>query len=152
MGGESCTLLRLRVMRKLAMSRSYSSYKIDYLIVMKIFLTPEGHQNCICGSKVTVISLQGLILPIGGVAPAACAAGLFQHISISLFQLFRIFENHHNSIPTFQHFSNLAFQQFSIQHSSILDILYFIISVLQYFSIIKIQCFSIPTFYNFSSL
>ena len=36
---------------------SYSSYKIDYFIVMKSFLNPEGHQNHICGSKVTVILL-----------------------------------------------------------------------------------------------
>ena len=61
---------------------SSSSYKIDYVIEIKNFLNPEGHQNRIIGSKVTVILLKGLILPIGGVAlegsaPAACAAGLF---------------------------------------------------------------------------
>ena len=45
---------------------SSSSYKIDYVIVIKTFLIPEWHQNCICGSKVTAILLKGWILPIGG--------------------------------------------------------------------------------------
>ena len=61
---------------------SSSSYKIDYVIVIKNFLNPEGHQNHIAGSKVTAILVKGYILPIGGVAsegsaPAACAAGWF---------------------------------------------------------------------------
>ena len=43
-----------------------SSYKIDYVIVIKNFLNPEGHQNPISGSKVTAILLKGWILPIGG--------------------------------------------------------------------------------------
>ena len=43
---------------------SSSSYKIDYVIVIKTFLNPEGHQNRISGSK--VILLKGWILPIGG--------------------------------------------------------------------------------------
>ena len=43
-----------------------SSYKIDYVIVIKDFLNPEGHQNPISGSKVTAILLKGCILPIGG--------------------------------------------------------------------------------------
>ena len=49
---------------------SLSSYKIDYVIVIKNFLNPEGHQNRITGSKVTGILLKGWILPIsiGGVA------------------------------------------------------------------------------------
>ena len=37
-------------------------------MVMRSFLNPEGHQNCVSGSKVTVILLNGLILPIGVVA------------------------------------------------------------------------------------
>ena len=45
---------------------STSSYKIDYVIVIKNFLNPEGHQNPISGSKVTAILQKGLILPIGG--------------------------------------------------------------------------------------
>ena len=42
------------------------SYKIDYVIVIKYFLNPEGHQNPISGPKVMVILLKGWILPIGG--------------------------------------------------------------------------------------
>ena len=45
---------------------STSSYKIDYVIVIKNFLHPKGHQNRINGSKVTAILLKGWILPIGG--------------------------------------------------------------------------------------
>ena len=43
-----------------------SSYKIDYVIVIKTFLNPEGHQNLINGSKVTAILLKGWISPVGG--------------------------------------------------------------------------------------
>ena len=42
-----------------------SSYKIEYVIVIKTFLNPEGYQNRISGLKVTVILLKGWILPIG---------------------------------------------------------------------------------------
>ena len=45
---------------------STSSYKIDYIIVIKNFLNPKGHQNPISGSNVTAILLKGWILPIGG--------------------------------------------------------------------------------------
>ena len=34
---------------------SSSSYKIDYFIVIKNFLNPEGHQNTISGSTITAI-------------------------------------------------------------------------------------------------
>ena len=47
---------------------------------MKNFLNPEGHQNCISGSKETVILLKGQILVKlhrEGSAPAACAGGFF---------------------------------------------------------------------------
>ena len=43
-----------------------SSYKIDYDIVIKNFLNPEGHQNWISDSKVRAILLKGWILPTGG--------------------------------------------------------------------------------------
>ena len=33
--------------------------------MIKNFLGPKGHQNCIGGSKVTAILLMGWILPIG---------------------------------------------------------------------------------------
>ena len=45
---------------------SSSSYRIDYVIVIKTILNPEGHQNRISGSKVTTILLEEWILPIGG--------------------------------------------------------------------------------------
>jgi hypothetical protein len=45
---------------------SSSSYKIDYVIVLKNFLILKGHQNQIIGLTVTVILLKGWILPIGG--------------------------------------------------------------------------------------
>ena len=45
---------------------SSSSYKIDYVIVIKTFLNPENHQNRMSGSKVTAILLKGWILPMGG--------------------------------------------------------------------------------------
>ena len=45
---------------------SSSSYKTDYVIVIKNFLNPKGHQNPISGSIVTAILLKGWILPIGG--------------------------------------------------------------------------------------
>ena len=44
---------------------SSSSYKIDYVIGIKNFLNPEGHQNPVNGSKVTVILVKGRIWPIG---------------------------------------------------------------------------------------
>ena len=60
------------------------SYKIDYVIVIKSFLNSEGHQNCIVGSKVTVILLNGLILPIGGVAlRRVCACSLRSRLVFS---------------------------------------------------------------------
>ena len=40
------------------------SHKIDYEI-----LNLEGHPNCITGSRVTAILLNGWILPIGGTSP-----------------------------------------------------------------------------------
>ena len=58
------TALRLRHAQRVG--DSSSSYKIDFVIVIKTFLNPEGHQNRISGSKVTAILLKGWILPIGG--------------------------------------------------------------------------------------
>ena len=42
------------------------SHKIDYVTIFKEILNLEGHLNRITGSKVTVILLNGWILPIGG--------------------------------------------------------------------------------------
>ena len=41
---------------------SSSSYKIDYIIVIKNFLNPKGHQNPISGSKDMAILLKGMDL------------------------------------------------------------------------------------------
>ena len=61
------------------------SHKIDYVTIFKEILNLEGHPNCIAGSKVTGILLNGWILPPKngwsfsgeGSASAACAPGLF---------------------------------------------------------------------------
>ena len=58
------TALRRRHAQKIRYSSSI--YKIDYVIVIKNFLNPKGHQNPINGSKVTAILLQGRILHICG--------------------------------------------------------------------------------------
>ena len=58
-----------------------SSYKIDYVIVIKNFLNPEGHQNRISGSKVTVILLKGWIWPIAG---ASAGEGLPRQVPYRL--------------------------------------------------------------------
>ena len=42
------------------------SHKIDYVTIFQEILNPEGHPNRITGSNVTVILLNGWILPIGG--------------------------------------------------------------------------------------
>ena len=42
------------------------SHKIDYVTFFWEILNPEGHPNCITGSKVTAILLNGWILTIGG--------------------------------------------------------------------------------------
>ena len=56
---------------------STSSYKIDYVILIKNFLGPEGHQNPFCGSKVTAILLKCWIWPIGGVSSGrVCSCSL----------------------------------------------------------------------------
>ena len=56
---------------------STSSYKIDFVIVVKNFLNPEGHANLISGLKVTAILLKGWIVPIGGPSSGrVCACSL----------------------------------------------------------------------------
>ena len=42
------------------------SHNIDYITILKKILNLGGHPNCITGSKVTAILLDGWILPIGG--------------------------------------------------------------------------------------
>ena len=55
----------------------FSSYQIDYVIVILNFLNPEGHQNPISCSKVMVVLLKGWVLLIGGAAlERVCACSL----------------------------------------------------------------------------
>ena len=42
------------------------SHKIDYVTIFKEILNRKGHPNRITGSNLTVILLNGWILPIGG--------------------------------------------------------------------------------------
>ena len=42
------------------------SHKIDCFTKKNQILNPEGHSNCITGSKVTAYLLNGWILPVGG--------------------------------------------------------------------------------------
>ena len=84
MGGESCTVLRLRLMLKLKipLKDSTSSYKIDYNIMIKAFLNTEGHQNPFCGSKKYGHLTEGVDLAsIGGVALGrVCASSLHNRL------------------------------------------------------------------------
>ena len=50
------------------------SQKIDYVKFFQEILNLEGHPNCIIGSKVTVILLNGLILPVGDAASGRVCA------------------------------------------------------------------------------
>ena len=58
--------ISLRRRHALTIADGDFSHKIDYVTTFKEILNPEGHPNCIIGSKVTAILLNGLILPIGG--------------------------------------------------------------------------------------
>ena len=71
-----------------------SSYKIDYVIVIKNFLNPEGHQNPISGSKVMAILLKGWIWPICGVASGrVCACSLHSRLVLCKSINFTPFQN-----------------------------------------------------------
>ena len=53
------------------------SHKIDYIVIFWEIRNLEGHQNCITGSRVTVILLNGWILPIGGASSGrVCSCSL----------------------------------------------------------------------------
>ena len=70
-----------------------SSYKLDYVIVTKNFLNPEGHQNPISGSKVTAILLKGWILLIGGAsAGEGLPCSLRSRLVFTLFGHFSFFQ------------------------------------------------------------
>ena len=65
---------------------STSSYKIDYVIMIKNFLNPEGHQSPFSGAKVTAILLKGWVWLIGGVASGrVCACSLQSRIVFFFF-------------------------------------------------------------------
>ena len=42
------------------------SHKIDYVTLFSEIQNLKGHHNCITGSRVTAVFLNGWILPIGG--------------------------------------------------------------------------------------
>ena len=42
------------------------SHKIDYVAILYMIINLEGQLNCIIGSRVTAIFLNGWILPISG--------------------------------------------------------------------------------------
>ena len=53
------------------------SHKIDYVTIFLEILNLEGHPNRITGPKVAAILLNGLILPVGGIASErVCACSL----------------------------------------------------------------------------
>ena len=56
-----------------------SSHKIDFVAHVKDIQNFEGHQNSIFDSKVTAIFLEGLILPIDGVA-SVCPCSLHSRL------------------------------------------------------------------------
>ena len=90
---------------------SSSRYKIEYVIVIKNFLNPEGHQNPISGSKVTVFLLKGLIWPIGGVASErVCACSLRSRLVLIRFptSLLRYFISHEST--TLMHLLDVFFR------------------------------------------
>ena len=77
---------------------SSSSYIIDYVLGIKNYEYPKGHQHHITGSKFTVIVLKGLFcllveLNQEGSAPAACADLFIFMCSITVF-LLSIDQNH----------------------------------------------------------
>ena len=58
-----------------------TSLKINYVAQVKEILNLKGNLNCIIGSKVTANLLEGLILPIGGVASGRdCACSLHSRL------------------------------------------------------------------------
>ena len=60
-------------------------HKIDYVTIFKEILNPEGYPNCITGSTVTAILLNGWILPIGGASSGrVCACSLRNRLVFNL--------------------------------------------------------------------
>ena len=62
---------------------SFSRHKIDYIAILKEILNIKGHSNRLTGSKVSVILLNGWILPLGGVASGRACAGSLRSTLVS---------------------------------------------------------------------
>ena len=61
------------------------SHKIDCVTICKKILNLEGLHNCITGSKVMAILLNGCILPIGGASSGrGCACSLRSRLVLDL--------------------------------------------------------------------
>ena len=78
-----------------SVNESITRLFIDYVIVIKNFLNPKGHQNPISGSKVTAVLLKGWIWPIsiGGVAfRRVCACRLRSRLVSSSSHIYKIEE------------------------------------------------------------
>ena len=58
--------ISLRRRHALTIADGAFSHKIDYVTIFKEILNLKGHINCITGSEVTAILLNGWILPNGG--------------------------------------------------------------------------------------
>ena len=58
--------ISLRRRHALSVEDGAFSHKIDYITIFLETLNLEGHLNCITGSRLTAILLNGWILPIGG--------------------------------------------------------------------------------------
>ena len=73
-------------------SDSTSSYNIDYVIMIKKFLNPKGHQNIFSGSKATAILLEGWNWPVCGVASGrVCVCSLRSRLVIIFFNVRKIY-------------------------------------------------------------
>ena len=76
----------LRHCHALTVADGAFSHKIDYFTNFMDILNPEGHPNCITGSKVTAILLNVLILPIGGASSGrVCACSLRSRLVFLLY-------------------------------------------------------------------
>ena len=68
-----------------------SSHKLYNVTTFKEILNPKGHPNCITGSKVTAILLNGWILPVVGVANGRVCAQPAKQACFFFIRMQRIF-------------------------------------------------------------
>ena len=86
--------MKISLRRRHAKTFGYeaSTHKIDYVNKFEEILNLEGHQNCITGSRVTAILLNGWTLPIGEAASGrVCACSLRSRLVYNRGGLFRTF-------------------------------------------------------------